>query len=105
MEMLERFLRREKEAQNIYVKKPVKLALAYLFERHKFVNAGVVDQNVDFAERFLRFSKRPLDVCLLRDVPLGGDCYSVALTELFTFRRLDQPRFPDCYPVKVVLRS
>src|SRR5437899_1277660 len=57
VEMLERFLSGEKHPENICVEKSVKLSLGDFFKRHKFVNAGVVDENVDLAEGFLRFSE------------------------------------------------
>ena len=74
--MLERFLRDEKHPENICIEKSVKLLLGDFFQGYKFVNAGVIDQGVDFAERFLRFSEEPLDFRLLRDVASDRDGFS-----------------------------
>ena len=78
--MLERFLRDEKHPENICIEKSVKLLLGDFFQGYKFVNAGVIDQGVDFAERFLRFSEEPLDFRLLRDVASDRDGFSAPLT-------------------------
>ena len=78
--MLERFLSGEKHAKNVHIEHSVKLLLGHFFERHEFVNAGVVDQDIDFSESFLRFSEEPLDFCFLRDIAPNGDRFSAALT-------------------------
>jgi hypothetical protein len=43
------------------------------FERREFVNAGVIDQNIDPTERLLRRRKESCDFRLLRNVGLDGD--------------------------------
>jgi hypothetical protein len=60
----------------------VELRLGDFFQRDELVNASVIDQDVDLAERFLCFSEQSLDVCLPGDVALDGDCFSAALTDL-----------------------
>src|SRR5215469_9060255 len=80
-EMLERLLRDEKHPQNVCVKHSVKPLLGYFFEWSKFVNTGVINQDIDFTERFLRFTEEPLDLCLLRDVCLDRDCGSATLCD------------------------
>ncbi len=50
--MLECFLSGEKHAQNVHIEHSMKLLLGHFFERHEFINAGIVDQDVDLAERF-----------------------------------------------------
>jgi len=59
----------------------VELLVGDFFEQNEFVNAGVVNKDVDLAERFFRFSEKPLDIRPLRDVCLncnrsapGGIC-------------------------------
>ena len=79
--MFERFLRDEKHAKNVHIKHSMELLLGDFFQRHEFVNSGVVDQEVDLAEGFLRFSEQPLDFWLLRNVALDSDCFSAALTD------------------------
>ena len=78
--MLERCLSGEKHAKNVHIEHSVKLLLGHFFERHEFVNAGVVDQDIDFSESFLRFSEEPIDFCLLRDIAPNRDRFSAALT-------------------------
>ena len=80
IEMLECLLSGEKHSENVCIKHFVELLLGDFFEWHEFVNAGVVDHDVDLAECFLRFSEQSLDVCLLRDAALDRDSFSAALT-------------------------
>jgi len=71
----------------------VKLSLGDFFEWNEFVNAGVINQDIDFPEGFLRFSEQPLDFCLLRDVALDGDCFPPRLPISST--TLSAPSFED----------
>src|SRR5882762_992190 len=57
---------------------PMKMLLADIFQRHPFINASVVDQDVDLSKGFLCFSEEPFDVCLFRHVGLHRDCFSAA---------------------------
>jgi hypothetical protein len=59
-------------AKNVCIEQSVKLSLGDFFQRDEFINAGVIDQNVDFAERFLRLSEEPFNFSFLRDVALDG---------------------------------
>src|SRR4030095_3424360 len=54
IEMLECFLGDENYSENVSVKHSMKLFLGDFFQRHEFINAGVVNENVDLAESFLR---------------------------------------------------
>src|SRR5437763_12915037 len=78
--MLECFLSGEKHAKNVHIEHSVKLLLGHFFERHKFINAGVVDQDIDFSESFLRFSEEPLDFCFLLDIAPNRERFSAART-------------------------
>ncbi len=80
IEVLECFLSGEKHAKNVHIEHSVKLLLRYFFERDEFINAGVVDQDIDFSEGFLRFSEEPVDFCLLRDIAPNRDRFPSALT-------------------------
>ena len=78
--MFQRLLSDQKHSKNVGIKHSVKLFLGDFFEGHEFVNPGVINQDVDLAEGFLRFSEEPLDFCFLRNVGLDRDCFSAALT-------------------------
>ncbi len=69
--MLECFLSDEKHPENVRIKHSVELLVGDFFEQNEFVNAGVVNKDVDLAERFFRFSEKPLDIRPLRDVCLN----------------------------------
>src|SRR4029077_2711279 len=77
-EMLECLLGGEKHSENVCIKHFVELLLGDVFEWHEFVNAGVINHDIDLAECFLRFSEQSLDVCLLGDVALDSDSFSAA---------------------------
>ena len=77
--MLYRLLRRQNQTENIGIELPMKLVLRHRFERFELVDAGVVNQNVELAECFLRLDKQALDVLLLRNIGLDGDCLAAAL--------------------------
>ena len=70
VEMLQRLLSGEEHSEDVCIKHSVELLLGDFFQRDEFVNAGVVDYDVDLPERFLRFSEQSLDVCLLGDAAL-----------------------------------
>jgi hypothetical protein len=57
----------------------VELLLGDFFQRDELVNACVIDQDVDLAERLLCFREQFLDFPLLRDVALDGDRLSTTL--------------------------
>ena len=80
--MLHRFLRCQNQTENIGIELTMKLSLRHLFKRLEVVDAGVVDQDVDLAERFLRLSEKALDVFLLRNIGLDGDRFSTALANI-----------------------
>ena len=50
--MFDRLLRRENQAQHVEVEHLVKMLGRHVFERLKFVNAGVVNKDVDLPESF-----------------------------------------------------
>ena len=79
--MLERFLCDQKRPENVCVEHSVKLLLGDFFQGHEFINAGVIDQEVDFAKGLCCFSEEPLDFRLLRNVRLYTDCFSAALRD------------------------
>src|SRR6478736_7798083 len=85
VEMLECFLSGEKHSENIGIKHSVELLLGDFFQRDEFVNAGVVDHDVDLPERFLRFSEQSLDFCLLGDAALDRDSFSAALANFIYY--------------------
>jgi hypothetical protein len=68
--LFDRFLRRENQAENIQIELPVEMLLGDLFEREEFINARVVDKNVELAKGLLRFGKQAFDVRFLGDVRL-----------------------------------
>src|SRR4029079_3720122 len=72
VEMLERFLSYEKHPEHIGIKHFVELLLGHSFQWHPFVNAGIVDQNVDLAQGLFCLSEKSFNVCLLRDIRLHG---------------------------------
>src|SRR2546430_1537267 len=65
LELLYRFLGCENQAENVQVELPVEMLLRHFLKREKFVNARIVDQDVERAERFLRLGKQAFDVRLL----------------------------------------
>src|SRR6266567_4393804 len=64
IELPDRFLRGEKQAENIYVKMFVELLFGDLFKWRPIVNSSVVDEDVDLAEGFFSLSKEMFDVYL-----------------------------------------
>src|SRR5438874_10244051 len=76
--MLDRFLRSEEQAEDIYVKVFVELLLGDLFKWRPVVNSSVVDQDVDLAERLLRCGKESFGFRLLADVRLYGNRFAAA---------------------------
>ena len=52
--MLQRLLGGEKHSEDVCIEHSVELLFGNLFQRDELVNAGVVHQNVGFAERFFR---------------------------------------------------
>ena len=54
---LRRLLCRQQQAQHVDVEMPVKVLFRDLLERQKIIDAGIVDQNVQPAERLLRLWK------------------------------------------------
>ena len=59
--MLERFLSNEQDAEDVSVKHSVKLLFGGFFQRHEFVNTGVVNHDVDFAKSCLGFGQEALN--------------------------------------------
>ncbi len=50
-----------------------------LFQRREFVNARVVHEHVERAERFLGFDEQAINVSLLGDIPLHRHGFATAL--------------------------
>ncbi len=48
----------------------VEMFFGDVLERYEFVNAGVVNQNVELAERRLRLGEKALAVFFVRDISL-----------------------------------
>ena len=73
-EMLDRFLRRQHQAQHVEVELLVEVLGGDVFQRGELVDAGVVDQDVELAERLLRLGEQPSGCPpVLADVGLHGD--------------------------------
>jgi hypothetical protein len=81
IEVLQRFLCREKHPENIGIKHSVELLLGDFFERHEFVNAGVVHQDIDLAGRFFRSGEKFFDVGFLRNTALHCHGFSTFLSD------------------------
>ncbi len=71
--MLDGFLRRENQPQHVQVKQFMEVLGRHLLDRSEFIDAGVVDEDVERTERFLRLGKKALNVGLLGDVRLDSD--------------------------------
>ena len=71
--MLDRFLRGENQAENIQIKLLVEMFVGDVFQRAEFVDARVVHENVELAERLLRFGEQAVNVHLLGNVALHGN--------------------------------
>ena len=80
--MLDRLLRREQQAQHVQVEHLVEVLGRDLLERGELVDAGVVDEDVELAERLLRLGEEPPDVGLLGDVGLHGDGLAALASDL-----------------------
>src|SRR5438093_5682955 len=83
--MLDRFLRGEEQAENIYVKVFVELLLGDLFKWRPVVNSRVVDQDVDLTEGFLSLSKKMFDVYLPGHICPNGNGSAAALGNLIHY--------------------
>jgi hypothetical protein len=64
---------RQQEAEDVEVEMLVKVVFGDLVERGELVRPGVVDEDIEPAERPLRFGKEALDIRALRHVALHGD--------------------------------
>jgi hypothetical protein len=71
--MFHGFLRGEQQAEHIQIELLVEMFLGDLFERREFVDARVVHENVNRAERLIGFGEQAGDVRLLGNVRLSGD--------------------------------
>ena len=71
--MLDGLLRHQKQAQYIEVEQREKVLHRDLFQRQVLVEARVVDEDVELAERFLRFGKQMLNILGLGDIGLESD--------------------------------
>src|SRR5215470_15296962 len=80
--MLERLLSDEKHSKNIGIKHSADLWLGDFFDRHELVNPGVVDENIDLAEGFLRGRKKFFNIGRFRNARLGGDSFAATFTDL-----------------------
>jgi hypothetical protein len=67
------FFRGEQETEDVDVELFVEQLLGDCFERRECVYAGIVDQDVELAKSFFRFSEKPGDVGLFGDIALDGD--------------------------------
>src|SRR5882724_5968927 len=79
--VLQRLLRRQHHTKNVRVKLPVKFFFRDFFKRFEVVNSGVIDQDVDLAERFLCRPKELFDFLLLRNIALDRDRFAAALCD------------------------
>jgi hypothetical protein len=57
VEMFQRLLRREDQAEHVQIELLPEMVLGDLFQRRELLNAGVVHENVNAAERFPGFGK------------------------------------------------
>ena len=71
--MLYRFLGSQQQTEDVQVELLVKMLFGDFFERRRLVNAGVVHQDVEPAERLLRFGEQSLDLGLLGHIRLHRD--------------------------------
>ncbi len=81
-EMFGGLLRGEQQTEHVQVELLVKMFRGDFTERGEFINAGVVHQNIDLAERLFRFLEEPLDVGLFGDIGLHGDGLASFLFDL-----------------------
>src|SRR4029077_3819729 len=84
-EMLECLLGGEKHSENVCIKHFVELLLGDVFEWHEFVNAGVINQDVELTKSFSRCVKKIFDVVLLRDASLTRHCFPAALRDFIYY--------------------
>ena len=73
IEIFQRFLRGQQQAEHIQIELLVEMLLGDLFERREFIDARVVHEHVQLAEGFLGFGEQTFDVRLFGDVALHGD--------------------------------
>jgi hypothetical protein len=66
-------LRCEDESEHVEVKLLVKMLDSHVLQRSEFIDARVIDENVELVERLFRLRKKALDIRLLGDVCLDGD--------------------------------
>src|SRR5438874_3110038 len=85
VKMLHRFLAGEYQTENIGIELALKLNLRHFFKRFEVVDAGVVDQDIDLAERLLRFGKYTFDIFLLRDIALDCNRFPIALADCINY--------------------
>ena len=83
--MLYGLLAGEEQAEHIHVEVFVELFLGHLFQRREFVNAGVIDQDVDLAERLFRGGEETFDFRFVSDVGADSDCLAAVFRD-FVFR-------------------
>jgi len=74
--MFQRRLCRHDQAKHIQVELLVEKLFGDFSQRRKFVNAGVVDQDIEFAEGLLRLVKQFFNVRFLCDVGLQGNGFA-----------------------------
>ena len=80
--MLHRFLRCQQQAEHVQVELFVVVLFGNAFERRELVNACVVHEHIELAERLFRFRKETIDVRLLRDIRLYRDGPAAVLRNL-----------------------
>ena len=71
--MLRGRLGRQQDAEHVDVEETVVVFLGHLLDGCEFVYAGIVDQDVELAERAHRRLDQPMSLGCLGDVPLHGD--------------------------------
>ncbi len=71
--MLDRFLARQQRTEHVGVELAAEFFGGGLFDRHVFVDAGIVHQHVEPAERFFGFIEQALDIGGLNDVAFHRD--------------------------------
>ena len=77
--MLDGLLSHQKKAEHIEVELLVKVLRGDHFQRQELVEARVVDEDVELAERFLCFGKKTLNILGLGNIGLDGDSLPLLL--------------------------
>ena len=82
--LLDRFLRRKKQAEHVEVELLVEVLRGDGLERRELVNAGVVHQHVELSVGGLGLGEETFDVVRFGDVGLHGDRFAALLVMRLT---------------------